>query len=193
MNAEHLKDAVRLILEKERTIPPDISTKSVVSKKNSYTQLANSRRKAELNSSGKITFNSKIVTRGFNIDCKSVVEETERYSPTKFEPRSPPLTIVKEETLLSTENLLSECSKENESSNTKTDPSTTKAPTTPDAPISPNAPTSTNAPLCPNAPISPNTPANSIPAIKTLDSLKLICNENKFPIKSREPATKTVK
>lgn len=110
-------------------------------------------RKEELNNNNKnIVYQSnKSVVRGFKVESSNVVEETgeERVSSTKFEPRSPPLTSVKEENTSSTENLQT---KNKEDSNCKTDTTKATLPTT----------------------------------IKTLDSLNLTCNENKFPIKSRK-------
>lgn len=115
-----------------------------------------------------MTHTSKSITRGFIIETSNVVDEIyeDRLSPTKFEPRSPPLTSVKEENTSSTENLLF---KNIDDSNCKTDIDTTT--------------TETNT----------ATTKVSFPTVRTLDSLNLTCNENKFPIKNRNETTNFIK
>lgn len=96
---------------------------------------------------------NKTITHGFKIETTNVVEEIteDRLSPTKFEPRSPPLSSVKEENMSSTENL------KKDDSNCKTDVTTATTSTT----------------------------IAALSTIKTLDSLHLTYNENKFPIRNR--------
>lgn len=120
-----------------------------------------------INTSGK----KKRVVLGFNLAATSSnqpdittlsADSAERFSPTRFvEPRSPPLTSVKEETLTSTENLLDNPI-QNTENNKETDNKTDE-----------------------------QQELDVRNAIKTLDSLKLICNENKFPIRKRANSLNT--
>lgn len=130
--------------------------KPTVVRLSSFSNIGMEQRKQELLHTGPIFQTNKNVIRGFKIEPTNLVEEKceDRLSPTKFEPRSPPLTSVKEENITSTENLHM---KNKDDSNCKTD--TTKT---------------------------------SLTAMKTLDSLHLTCNENKFPIKNRND-TKIIK
>lgn len=100
-------------------------------RKKSYAHIANERRRVELTS--KVVPQFKNVTKGFNIEPKvprnlnidikkgTLDEFTDRYSPTKLEPRSPPITLdsVKEEPFQSSDDLLADADK-NEA-NTKTE------------------------------------------------------------------------
>lgn len=141
------KEAKTMIIKKI-----DESIQGAAIRSNTVSSLGMEDRKQELFSKN-ISFTNKTITRGFIIEPSNVVDESfeDRLSPTKFEPRSPPLTSVKEENTSSTENLLI---KNTDDSNFKTDITTT-------------------------------TSMISFPTVRTLDSLHLTCNENKFPIKNR--------
>ncbi|KAK4875147.1 hypothetical protein RN001_011569 [Aquatica leii] len=109
---QHFYNDPNIILSEKRTIVDNAVTPSVnLNENTSYLNLATEQRKAELSNANKtisvVTSNRKVCN--FNVS-KSGNSEEDCVSPVRLEPRSPPLTSVKEENLSSTENLINECS-----------------------------------------------------------------------------------
>lgn len=107
INFEDFYNEPKKILAKERKLTnhPRNKDETTLDEKPSVANLLREQRQSELVNIHKNVFTTvKSVTKGFQID-PSTESSLDRFSPTRYEPRSPPLSSVKEE-LASNENLL---------------------------------------------------------------------------------------